>query len=351
MDRRLPAIKTILILLLLWNLTCTAQAADALAFSQSVATAPVIFQGGLHKPVKIITIYPDQQASDYWRRNLVSMTARLKELNIRYKWTHFSSQPRQTRLQEHQLAEALKLKPDFLVINIDSPRIRKLLGRVLYRGTPKIIVANQTIPNSQWQDYPPLLYTGFDHEEGSRLLATHLFDTYGNDARYAIICGTRGQVSKLRTQGFLQVAKDRHASLPVVEFFTDQTPNRIYQAASDIINSDNQVDFIFCTTTDIALNTSRALKDLGRKKAISINGWGGGDKELEALQQGDLALTVMRMNDDSGVSIAEAIKFVLEDRQQQIPQLFCGNMKLLSAANLCQIEDLKKQAFRYSEAQ
>ncbi len=340
-----------LMLMLLCNLRCTVHAADALAFSQSVATAPVTFQGGLHRPVKIVTIYPDQQASSYWRRNLVSMTARLEELNIRYKWTHFSSQAHQTRLQEQQLAKALQLKPDFLVINIDSSRIRKLLGRVLYRGTPKIIVPNQTIPNTQWQDYPPLLYTGFDHEEGSRMLATHLFDTYGNDARYAIICGTNGQVSQLRTQGFHQIAIDRQAPPPLVEFFTDQTPDKIYRAASDIVNSYNQVDFIFCTTTDIALNTSRALKDLGRKDAIAINGWGGGEKELEALQQGDLAATVMRMNDDSGVSIAEAVKFVLEDRQQQIPRLFCGTMKLLSAANLCQIEDLRKQAFRYSEAQ
>nr|WP_320115322.1 substrate-binding domain-containing protein [uncultured Desulfuromonas sp.] len=343
--------KIILTLLLLCGIISAAQASDGLTFAESVAMNSISFRGGLHKPVKVTTIYPDQQTSDYWRRNLISMTTRLEELNIRYQWQHFSSQPHQTRLQEQQLAKALQSNPDFLVINSDSPRIRKLLGRVLYRGTPKVIITNQTIANPQWQHYPPLLYTGFDHEEGSRLLAGYLFDTYGHDARYAIICGTRGQVSELRTRGFHQIAVDRHAPPALAEYFTDQSPDRIYQATMEILNSYNDLDFIFCTATDIALQTCRALDDLGRKGTVAVNGWGGGTDELTALQHGDLAVTVMRMNDDSGVSIAEAIKFVLEDRQEQIPRQFSGEMKLLAAPNFDQINGLRKQAFRYSEAQ
>lgn len=341
--------KYILTLLLLL-VAGTSQAASVTEFRTSVSNAPDPYQGKKHRPVKIATIYPDQQTSDYWRRNLTSMTARLDDLHIAYRWDHYSSRPQQVRQQEMQLTEALAHRPDFLVISINSPRIRKLLSRVLYQGTTQVIIPNQTTANEHWKEFSPLLYTGFDHQEGSRMLATYLFDKHGSEARYAIICGTRGKVSELRTQGFHQIAIKRHAAPPVAEYYTDQDPQRIAQAATDILTTYPQLDFIFCTTTDIALTTAETIDTLNRKGTVSVNGWGGGEDELEALKQGNLTTTVMRMNDDTGVSIAEAIKYILEGREDQIPNQFSGEMALLSVDNLCQIDVLKKQAFRYSES-
>ena len=47
-------------------------------------------------------------------------------------------------------------------------------------------------------------------------------------------------------------------------------------------------------------------------KIFLINGWGGGSAELEAIERGDLDVTVMRMNDDTGIAMAEAIKWDLD---------------------------------------
>nr|WP_320048542.1 substrate-binding domain-containing protein [uncultured Desulfuromonas sp.] len=331
---------------------CNALASTPEEFRRSIYEPPVAIQhqAAKNSPIKIATIYPDQQASDYWRRNLVSMTARLDALKINYRWQHYASRPSDSRQQEQQLSMALAEQPDFLVISIDSPRIRKLLGRILYRGTPKVIIPNQTISNPQWQEHPPLLYTGFDHIEGSRLLANALFERHGDNARYAIMYGTKGRVSELRVQGFHDVAIQRHAPPPVAEYYTDLSPEKIYLATADVLNNNRDLDFIFCITTDIALQVAKAVKDLGSEH-VEINGWGGGSDELEALRQGKLAVTVMRMNDDTGVSIAEAIKFVLENRQDEVPARFCGELKLLTSADVSSIDQLKKRAFRYSESQ
>ncbi|MFC6672267.1 hypothetical protein [Marinobacterium aestuariivivens] len=80
-----------------------------------------------------------------------------------------------------------------------------------------------------------------------------------------------------------------------------------------------------------------------------INGWGGGDAELEALARGELDLTVMRMNDDNGVAMAEAIRADLEQHGDRVPQVFSGDMVLLTRNTpAAELEALRARAFRYS---
>ena len=57
---------------------------------------------------------------------------------------------------------------------------------------------------------------------------------------------------------------------------------------------------------------------------VLINGWGGGDSEIAALKKNEIDLTVMRMNDDSSVAIAEAIKLDLDNMEDQVPHVYSG---------------------------
>ena len=343
--------KYLLVCLLIASFFARADANEYNHFAQTVHAAPRALTTAITTPVHIAVISPDQQSSDYWRRNLISMTARLEALQIPYQLDHYSSQPGQEQLQEQQLAQALKKTPDVLVINIDSAQIIKLLGRVLYRGKPAVIIQNQTTERNAWLTHPPLLYTGFDHMEGSRLLAEYLFDQHGNQARYAVLYGTEGEVSRLRGEGFRQVATRRHAPAPVMEYYTDNTPDKISRATHEILDNAADIDFIFCTTTDIALTAASTIQSVAPQTTITLNGWGGGEAELQAMAAGQLAVTVMRMNDDSGVSIAEAIKCVCEGRRENIPAVFSGEIKLLPISALSQVDAFKHQAFRYSGIQ
>lgn len=341
--------KHLISVVLFLALACSVHGSETLSFNNDVYNQPVPITITVNKTIKIATLYPDQQESDYWRRNLISMQARLEALRIPYTLKHYSSKPDQLHLQEKQLIEALAAQPDFLIVGTDSPIICKLLGRILYRGHPQVIIINQTIPCHNWDSYPPLLYTGFDDVLGSEMLASFLFDRFGKNARYVVIYGSDGDVSRFRGEGLHRAATKRNAATPLAEYYTDIEPEKAYNATIDILKRYPELDFIFCITTDIALNTAKALKAMGRSKSVLINGWGGGQAELDALVDGRLALTVMRMNDDSGISIAEALKYALESREEEIPAVFSGKLELVSPAILPQIEALKKQAFRYSE--
>lgn len=340
-------------LLWLYFFFCLATPCPALA--QQIPNFTSVVQGDAvavrvqQPPIKIAIVYPAIQSSDYWRRSVVSMEKRLQELNIPVELTTYYSRPADgSRTQEKQITQALQNQPDFLLINTDYPRVEDIIGRILHRGSPHVIIQNQTTENKAWLDTPPLLYSGFDHVKGSELIAHYLFDTYGEDAKYAIIYGTRGIVSTLRGQGFMNVRKLHNARLPVAEYYSNVDINKAHDAAYDILDRHPDLDFLFCVTTDTALGAAQAVDELGLTGKIAVNGWGGGEAELIALAEGKLTLTVMRMNDDNGVSVAEAIKYALTSRRDEIPPTFSGGFELITTENRAEINRLKKRAFRYS---
>ena len=80
-----------------------------------------------------------------------------------------------------------------------------------------------------------------------------------------------------------------------------------------------------------------------------VNGWGGGSAELAALARGELEVTVMRMNDDNGIAMAEAIRLQLLGRDNEIPTVFSGDLALISSTTSAEdIRTLMEHAFRYS---
>jgi autoinducer 2-binding protein LuxP len=113
------------------------------------------------------------------------------------------------------------------------------------------------------------------------------------------------------------------------------------------VENDSDIRFIYACSTDVALGAADALKQLNRQD-IQLNGWGGGTAELEAIANGDLDVTVMRMNDDTGIAMAEAIKWDLEGKQ--VPQVFSGDFELVTSDDSpAVIDKLKQRAFRYSD--
>ncbi|MCO4789370.1 ABC transporter substrate-binding protein, partial [Vibrio cholerae] len=73
-----------------------------------------------------------------------------------------------------------------------------------------------------------------------------------------------------------------------------------------------------------------------------------GSAELEALAKGELDVTVMRMNDDTGVAMAEAIKWDLEGKA--VPLVYSGDFEVVTKQDsAARISELKARAFRYSD--
>lgn len=320
-------------------------------FSKRVQEAanPHPLSHDIRSPVRIAIIYPGFENSDYWARSVTAFQKRLQELKIHHilhLWLRRSNTPYVSLEDMDQIREAIQQDVDYLVCTLASPEHHKILDRLLSRSKPRILLQNITTPLRRWDGCQPFFYVGFDHMEGTRILAEHI----GSPPRksYVILNPEEGYLSAVRGDFFIRLAEKQGLRLKDV-FYTGIDRERARIASLDALERHPDLTHIYATTTDIALGAADALRKKNMKDRIVLNGWGGGKAELEALKRGDLDFTLMRMNDDNGVAMAEAIALDIQGFGHQVPRIYSGAMHLVEAsASPESIKALTRQAFRYS---
>lgn len=304
-----------------------------------------------NKKVKIVLVYPGKQLTDYWMKSKVSFEKRLDELGINYELVlHFTKPHVETRVQSKLLLKAIKDNTDYLVFVLDASKHAKFIERIISREKPKLILQNITTPLRKWQKRQPFLYVGFDHMIGSQMLADYYIKKTKGEGKYAVLYTANGYVSYMRGTKFIDYVS-KNSNLKVVhEYFTNTSKEKAKLATLDLLKQDNDIKFIYACSTDIALGAIEALKQKDLIGKVLVNGWGGGSSELQAIQDGFMDVTVMRMNDDNGVAMAEAIKLDLEGEKEKVPTIFSGDFALVEKGiDKNKLEQLKQRAFRYTQ--
>jgi autoinducer 2-binding protein LuxP len=302
------------------------------------------------KEVKIAVIYPGIQLSDYWVRSVSSFKKRMDEIGIKYVIKEYFTQIGQHRKQTADIKKALSENPDFMIFTLDVRKHQKLIGRVLSENKTKLILQNITTPLRQWKNNQPLLYVGFDHLEGSKILANYYSKKLGGKGSYSMFYFQPGYVSEMRGTQFIKYLTKNSALQLSSTYHTQGKFEKSKKAALALLKSRKKhPNFIYACSTDIALGTIAAIKELKLKNPPMVNGWGGGSKELEEIANGNMDVTVMRMNDDNGVAMAEAIRMVLDGKEATVPTIYSGDFVLVEKGiSKGEIQSLKKRAFRYS---
>ncbi|UYG08340.1 substrate-binding domain-containing protein [Halomonas sp. M4R1S46] len=302
-------------------------------------------------PVRIALVYPGLQTSDYWRRSLDAFASRLRRLAVPHELKAFFSRPSgDVELQARQLAEALAWEPDYLVFTLDTLPHKRIIERLLARGEPRLILQNITTPLAEWQGHLPFLHVGFDHVQGTRLIADWMLERAGHRGEYLMLYFTPGYVSRMRGGTFAAVAAQYPDVEQVAAYYTDGDSERAYRATRQTLEAHPDLAMIFACATDVALGALRALREAGREGEVLLNGWGGGTAELEALAAGGLDVTAWRLSDDNGIAMAEAIKLDLSGQARQVPDIFAGDIALVTRhTSPGEIARLERRAFRLSE--
>lgn len=313
-------------------------------------TAPPAIETPFTKPISIVMVYPGAQVSDYWRRSQHSFEARLRQSNVVYTLDSlFTESAKDVRQQESYIHQALKKRPDYMVFTLDALRHKSVIERIIGRKSIKLILQNITTPLKSWEGSQPFLYVGFDHEIGSRMLADEYIRLTKGEGDYAVLFGPPGYVSEMRGNTFIQYISDNSDLKMKASYYVGFDRARAKQATLDLLDKTPDLRFIYACSTDIALGVIDGLREKNMLGKIMVNGWGGGSAELDALATNDLDFTVMRMNDDNGVAMADAIILDRNGKADEIPQVFSGEIVLITQ-NLRRdaISAIKKQAFRYS---
>ena len=299
------------------------------------------------KRISISIIYPGDQLSDYWVRSVKSFRKRLDEIGVNYDITEYFSTVGQNRKQTRDIREALAGDPDYLVFTLDVKKHKKIVGNILSGNRTKIILQNITTPLKKWEKNQPLLYVGFDHIDGSKVLANHYKSILGGKGKYGLLFFQPGYVSEMRGEMFVRYLNKTSNLKMGKSFYTDGSFRSARVAALQMVNEG--YDFIYACATDVALGAISAIEAKKLKKRPLVNGWGGGSRELEAIEKGKMDFTVMRMNDDNGVAMAEAIRLNMQGESEKVPTVYSGDFVLVKKGiSKQEILRLKKRAFRYS---
>jgi autoinducer 2-binding protein LuxP len=298
-----------------------------------------------HKKIKISILYPGNQMTDYWERSQKSFEARMKELNIAYEIHAVFVDENDVKTLQNRLKELLQQESDYLFFTLNIDGHKKLISQIINQQKPKLILQNITTPLREWGENQPFMYVGFDHIEGTKLLAQYYKNKFPKGATYLMLYHNQGYVSQMRGDSFIGMFNDQYRLDG--SFYTYVNKEVAKKIVLDYGNI-NKMDFIYNCSTDIAIGASEALDQLNLQKEILLNGWGGGSTELEMIENKKLDVTVMRMNDDNGVAMAEAIKFDL--LQEPTPLIYSGKFEIVDTSTSKEhIEELKNRAFRYSK--
>lgn len=299
----------------------------------------------MNKTIKISILYPGNQLSDYWRRSQESFELRMKELNISYEINAVFVDENDVKTLQKNLKEVLTNGSDYLLFTLNIDGHKKLISQIINQKKPKLILQNITTPLKEWGENQPFMYVGFDHVEGTKLLAQYFQTKFPKGATYLMLYHNQGYVSQMRGDSFINMLN------PTYKLDGSFYTNIKKEVAKKIVleyQNINNIDFIYNCSTDIAIGASEALEDLKLNHHVMLNGWGGGSTELDMIENKKLDVTVMRMNDDNGVAMAEAIKFDL--LHQPSPLIYSGKFEIVDTHTSKEhIEALKKRAFRYSK--
>jgi len=303
-----------------------------------------------NKPVKIVMVYPGNQISDYWRRSKDSFEKRLQELGVKYELKDYFTKPAiQIKEQAKHLLKAIKGDTDYLIFTLDALKHSQFIERILSNKKPKLILQNITTPVKKWGNRQPFLYVGFDHVTGSKLLANYYINKTNEEGKYAVLLGTKGYVSDMRGKEFITYVSNKSKLKNVDSYYTNFDKKKAMRATAELLKNHNDLKFIYACSTDIALGVSEVLKQRNLTGKILTNGWGGGSSELKAIGENLLDITVMRINDDNGIAMAEAVKLDLQGQGNKVPTVFSGDFAIVEKGIAeDKIEMLKKKAFRYS---
>ncbi len=323
------------------------------SFVNTVKNEPILIQKELQQNVvNISVIYPGSEKSDYWHRSVKSFAKRMDFLGIRYNIDEYFTRPGSIdqKKQEEQLKEALNSNPDYLVFTLDINRHKEILERIITIGHPKIILQNITTPLKEWEGNQPFLYVGFSHKLGTlRVLAPEYLKITDGLGTYAMLYFSKGFVSEQRGDSFINFMNNNSNLELKTAYYTDGQYQKAKDATFQILNDYPDINFIYACSTNIALGAIDAIKESKHKHKVIVNGWGGGSAELDLISKGELDFTVMRINDDNGIAMAEAIKLDLEGRSELVPTVFSGDFELVNQSTSQEdIEKLKERAFRYS---
>ncbi|MCZ2722569.1 substrate-binding domain-containing protein [Marinomonas sp. 15G1-11] len=312
----------------------------------SSISTPVAFS--LNRTIHIALIYPSADISDFWVKSYQAMVSRLEELHIPYVIDEFSTRQIEHALQSRYVKQVINSEEDYDFVifgpselTIQAENIQALSAENRFKT---FIWAFHT-PNPSWESKPDAWFD-FSSSLGAIALCEFVIEELGKGIAFAMNRGIPGITDNQRSQDFSDCVESKGYWVKMYEHFGQYQKLGGIDGAHLIEKNFPEVTLLHNANTAMTMGAIEALTD---PQTLMVTGWGGTEKEIEQIKADTLYATPMRMNDDLGVATAEAIKYYLEGRESEVPDIYLGRITIVNRTMLDEeIDDLSREAFRYS---
>ena len=321
------------------------------ALQNATAEAAKPYAGTLEKPLQIALIYPSADTSDFWARNYLALTKRLDELEIPFEATEFASRQIEHSLQSTYTAQ-VDQDADIYDFVIFGPSELAIQGDNIEK-----LSKNENLTTFVWAFHTPLKYFeqqpagwfDFSSAYGAIKICDYMVERLGKDVTYALNRGIPGITDNQRSGDFKECVAEKGNWNAVYEHYGEYQREGGFEGTQLILQAYPEAKVIHNANTAMSMGSVEAQKAVGKEGEIFSTGWGGTGLELEAIRNGELDATPMRMGDDVGAATAEAIKAHLEDRADELPLVFLGRITVAhDQMKVEEIDALEEEAFRFS---
>lgn len=321
------------------------------ALQATIAAAPVAVNVDISDPVQIALIYPSADTSDFFNRNYIAFTTRLDDLGIPYETTEFATRMNEGELQNQFVAQVVN-DADIWDFVMYAPSELMAQGDNIQR-----LVDTDGFTTMIWGNHTPLkdlttqpvTWFNFDSPSGAQAICDFMLEELGSDRSYALIRGIPGSIDNLRSQTFADCVEENGNWEMIAEQYADFNREKGYTAMEQIITAFPEVEVVHTANTAMGIGAVEAQIASEKTDEFYTSAWGGTSLELDAIRDGTLDATPMRISDDVGAAAAEAVKAVLEGRTDELPLVFLGRMVIAHKGMTAEeIDALEAEAFRYS---
>ena len=301
------------------------------------------------EPLQIAVIYPSQDVSDFWLRSYLAMEARFNEMGMPFEAVQYASEMGDNLLQATYAEQVEREDFEYVIFGPSELQVQQDVIKGLMDSGKKVIVLNYDTVLQEWGDDQPMMYTTFSHLFGARNICNWILENLGTEGTYAMIRGIAGGIDDQRSGGFQECLEADSNWNMVYEHYGNFLREGGFNGAQLILQGYPEVTYIHNANTAMAMGAISAVQAAGKGDEVMLSAWGGTGDELEALRNGELMATPMRMSDDVGIAMAEAIRADHEGRGDDIPLVFLGRIDIVSSASGPDVVDaFEREAFRYT---
>jgi autoinducer 2-binding protein LuxP len=326
------------------------QTDDVLENMQEIVGKPATpMENPPSEPISIAVVYPSQDVSDFWLRSYLAMEARFNELGLPFEAVQFASNMGDFLLQSTYAEQVARDDYDYVIFGPSELQAQQDDIKKIMDSGKKVIVLNYDTPIQEWGDDQPMMYTTFSHLFGALNICNWVVENLGTEGTYAMIRGIPGGIDDQRSGGFQNCLEEKSNWQLAYEHYGDFLREGGFNGAQLIVSGYPDVTLLHNANTAMAMGAISAVQALDLGDELCVTAWGGTGDELDALKNGELCATPMRMSDDVGVSMAEAIRMDIEGRHDEIPLVFLGRIDIVSGKSSPEdVQAKAEEAFRYT---